>query len=111
MLGSFYLECYDTCEPCLHGKMTKSPFTKKGERASDLLGLIHSDVCGPMSVQARGGFNYFVTFTDDFSRYGYVYLMRSKAETFEKFKEFKNEVETNSGKELRPFDRIEVANT
>ncbi len=35
----------------------------------DLLGLIHSDVCGPMSTQARGGYDYFVTFTDDKSRY------------------------------------------
>ena len=82
VLGSFDLESYDTCEPCLHGKMTKSPFTKVGERASDLLGLIHSDVCGPLSVHARGGFGYFVTFTDDFSRYGFIYLMKSKAETF-----------------------------
>ncbi|KAG8496998.1 hypothetical protein CXB51_008222 [Gossypium anomalum] len=50
--------------------MTKSPFTGKSEPASDLLGLIHSDVCGPINTQARGGFHYFITFTDDFSRYG-----------------------------------------
>ena len=55
MLGSFDLESYDICEPCLHGKMTKSPFNKKGERASDLLGFIHTVVCGPLSTQARGG--------------------------------------------------------
>ncbi|KAK8556166.1 hypothetical protein V6N13_064247 [Hibiscus sabdariffa] len=47
--------------------MTKAPFSGKGERASDLLGLIHSDVCGPMNTQARGGYQYFITFTDDFS--------------------------------------------
>ncbi|KAK9043347.1 hypothetical protein V6N11_071692 [Hibiscus sabdariffa] len=47
--------------------MTKAPFSGKGERASDLLGLIHSDVCGPMNTQARGRFIYFITFTDDFS--------------------------------------------
>jgi hypothetical protein len=29
--------------------MTKSPFTGQSERASDLLGLVHIDVCGPMS--------------------------------------------------------------
>ena len=61
------------------GKMTKAPFTGRGERASDLLGLIHSDVCGPMSSHARRGFGYFITFTDDFGRYGYVYLMRHKS--------------------------------
>ncbi|WP_248788856.1 DDE-type integrase/transposase/recombinase [Escherichia coli] len=81
--------------------MTKAPFTGQSERANDLLGLVHSDVCGPISTQARGGFQYFITFTDDFSRYGYVYLMRHKSESFEKFKEFKNEVENQLGKSIK----------
>ena len=100
-LGQFDLESIDTCESCLVGKMIKVPFTKKSERASDLLGLIHSDVCGPMSTCARGGYQYFITFTDDFSRYGYVYLMRHKSESFEKFKEFKNEVENQLDKKIK----------
>jgi len=54
-----------------------------------------------MSLTARGGFQYFVTFTDDLSRYGYVYLMRHKSETFEKFKEFLNEVENQCGKKIK----------
>ena len=74
------------CEPCLLRKMTKSPFTKKDERASDVLGLIHTNVCGPMSTCARGGYSYFITFTDDLSKYGYVYLMKYKSESFEIFK-------------------------
>ncbi|KAK8574678.1 hypothetical protein V6N12_062367 [Hibiscus sabdariffa] len=45
-----------------------------------------------VALAARGGFQYFITFTDDFSRYGYIYLMRHKSEALEKFKEFKNEV-------------------
>ena len=79
-------ESLPTCKSCLLEKMTKSPFTEKGERASDILGLIHTDVCGPMSVSARGGYRYFITFTDDLSRYGYVFLMRYKSESFEMFK-------------------------
>ena len=73
--------------------MTKLPLKGKGERAGGPLDLIHTDVCGPMSMQARGGFIYFITFIDDYSRYGYLYLMRYNFETFEKFKEFKSEVE------------------
>ena len=99
------------CESCLRGKMTKCPFNKKGERASDLLGLIHTDVCEPLSTSARSGYSYFVTFTDDFNRYGYVYLMKHKSETFEKFKEFKMKYKTNLAKVQKPFDPIEVANT
>ena len=69
-------------------KMTKTLFFGTKERANDLLEIIHTGVCGPISVEARGGYHYFITFTDDFSRYGYIYLMKHKSETFEKFKEF-----------------------
>ena len=72
---------------------------------------MHSDVCGPMSLTAHSGFSYFVTFTDDLSRYGYVYLMKHKSETFEKFKEFRNEVEKQTGKFINAYDLIEVVNT
>ncbi|KAK3125126.1 hypothetical protein QOZ80_7BG0600470 [Eleusine coracana subsp. coracana] len=81
--------------------MTKSPFTGNSERASELLGLVHTDVCGPISCTARGGFQYIITFTDDFSRYGYIYLMRHKSESFEKFKEFQNEVQNQLGKTIK----------
>ena len=73
--------------------MTKTPFYGKMERVTDLLEIIHTDVCGLMSVDAHGGYRYFVTFTDDLSRYGYIYLMKHKYEPFEKFKEFQSEVE------------------
>jgi hypothetical protein len=68
--------------------MTRTPFTGFVERAASLLGIIHTNVCGLMSIAARNGYRYFVTFTDDLSRYGYIYLMKHKSETFEKFKEF-----------------------
>ncbi|KAK2389954.1 secreted RxLR effector protein [Trifolium repens] len=101
LLESFDYESYDTCRSCLIGKMTKAPFKGIGERANDLLALIHTDVCGPLNIPARGGFTYFITFTDDFSRYGYVYLMKHKSESFEKFKEFKNEVQNQLGKNIK----------
>ena len=79
-------ESLPICESCLLGKMTKSPLKKKDERASDVLSLIHADVCGPMNISIRGGYYYFITFIDDLSRYGYVYLMKHKSELFEMFK-------------------------
>ena len=54
-----------------------------------------------MSVHARGGFVYFTTFIDDYSRYGYLYLLRYKSEAFEKFKEFRNEVEKQFGRSIK----------
>src|SRR5215216_1788253 len=101
LLESLDYESLGTCEPCLMGKMTKTPFSGTMERATDLLEIIHTDVCGPMSVDARGGYRYFLTFTDDLSRYGYIYLMKHKSETFDKFKEFQSEVENHRNKKIK----------
>ena len=95
------LESLDACEPCLMGKMTKTPFSGTMDQANDLLEIIHTDVCGPMSVEARDGYCYFLTFTDDLSRYGYIYLMKHKSETFEKFEEFQSEVENHRNKKIK----------
>ena len=100
-LGAFDYESCTTCESCIMGKLPKSPFSGIGERAKGILELIHFDVCGPMPVQARSDSFYFITFIDDFSRFGWVYLMRYKSEAFEKFREFKNEVEKQSGKSIK----------
>ena len=83
------------------GKLTKTPFSETMERALDLLEIIHTDVCSPMSVEARGGYRYFLTFTDDLSRYGYIYLMNHKSETFEKFNKIRSEVENHRDKKIK----------
>ena len=54
-------------------------------------------------VKARGGFEYFITFIDDYSRYGHIYLMRHKFEELEKFKEYKAEVENTLRKTIKTF--------
>ncbi|GKD23889.1 retrotransposon protein, putative, ty1-copia subclass [Tanacetum coccineum] len=86
-------ESLKKCKSCISGKMARKPFPHQVERAKDLLGLIHTDVCGPFKTVSREGASYFITFIDDFSRYGYVYLMKHKHEVFETFKAFQNEVE------------------
>ena len=58
-------------------------------------------MCGPLSSTARGGYQYFITFTYDFSRYGYVYLMKHKSESFEMFKILKNKVQNQLGKNIK----------
>ena len=101
LLESLDYESFDACEPCLLGKMTETPLFGTIERDTDLSEIIHTDVCGLMSVDARGGYRYFLTFTDDLSRYEYIYLMKHKSETFEKFKEFQSEVENHRNKKIK----------
>ena len=81
--------------------MTKLSFVGHGERATDLLALVHTDVCGPFDVPARGNYVYFITFIDDISRYGYVFLIKHKSEAFERFKEFRHEVEKQTRKPIK----------
>ena len=85
-------------ESCLEGKITKRPFSWKGQRVQECLELVHTDVCGSLNVQARGGFKYFIMFTDDHFWYGYIYLMHHKSATFKKFRQFKSETEKQVGK-------------
>nr|GEV91859.1 hypothetical protein [Tanacetum cinerariifolium] len=73
-------ESFDQCESCLSGKMTKKPFPHRLERATDILGIIHTDVCGLIRYVSRQGAIYFITFNEDYSRYGFVYLLKHKHE-------------------------------
>ena len=81
--------------------MAKTPFYRTMEQGNDLLEIIRTDVCGPMSVEAHGRYRYFLTITFDLSRYGYMYLMKHKSETFEKFKEVQSEVENHCNKKIK----------
>ncbi|GKB93923.1 retrovirus-related pol polyprotein from transposon TNT 1-94 [Tanacetum coccineum] len=88
-------------------KMARKPYSHQVERATYLLGLIHTDVCGPFKIMSRQGAYYFISFTDDFSHYGYVYFLKHKHEVFETFKVFQKEVENQLGKTIKLlcFDR------
>lgn len=93
-----------TCEGCIEGKQQRSPFPVDGAtRASKVLEIVHSDVCGPMKTTSMGGCKYFVTFIDDFSRKIWLYPIKAKSECFEKFKEFKALVEKQSEHKIKVF--------
>nr|GEV73389.1 hypothetical protein [Tanacetum cinerariifolium] len=101
LLNSTNLRAFKKCIPYMSGKMARKPYTHQVERAKDLLGLIHTDVCSPFKIVSRQGASYFVTFTDDFSRYGYVYLLKHKHEVSETFEVFQKEVEKQLGKSIK----------
>nr|GEU52217.1 hypothetical protein [Tanacetum cinerariifolium] len=101
LLNSTDLMAFEKYVSCMSRKMPRKPYTHQVEKAKDLLGLIHTDVCGPFKIMSRQGASYFVTFNDDFSRYGYVYLLKHKHEVFETFKVFQKEVENQLGKTIK----------
>lgn len=92
----------EPCISCIKGKQSRKPFPKCSQkRATEVLELIHTDVCGPTKTTSVGGARYFMTFTDDFSRKSFVYFLSSKDEVFDKFVEFKALVENETGKKIK----------
>jgi len=81
------------CKGCMLGKNTKKTFHFTDTRAKGILELIHFDVCGPMSTPSLNGHVYYVIFIDDFLRKSWIYFLKEKKETFNKFQEFKALIE------------------
>lgn len=77
------------CKCLLAGKATRKPF---GEvpRIQTPLQLIHFDFCGPMNFKVRHDTHYFITFTNDFTHFGIVYLIFHLYETLDCFKHFQH---------------------
>ena len=89
------------CEACVLGKMQKKPFPKQSQhRTTRPYEIVHSDVCGPIQVESKGGSRYMLTFTDDYSRYTTVYFIKSKNEVLSKFMEYVNSVDKLTGRHI-----------
>jgi len=85
---------------CIKGKQTKH--TKKGAtRSNQLLEIIHTNICGPFEVSSFNKEKYFITFTDDFSRYGHVYLLPKKSQAVNALEIYINEVERQLDRKVK----------
>ena len=73
------------------GKQARKSVRKEGARPRDScrLQLIHSDLCREICPTFLGGNQYFVTFTDDYSRFTWIYFMHSKSDILKHFLAFK----------------------
>jgi hypothetical protein len=89
------------CKGCALGKNIKKSFPSSNNRSKEILDLIHSDVCGQMPVNSLGGYSYYVIFIDDYSRKTWLYLINTKDEVFNKFQEFKVEIENLTNKKIK----------
>ena len=91
----------DVCIECIKGKQTKHITKKPATRSSQLLELIHTDICGPFDAPSWSGEKYFITFIDDYSRYGYTYILHDKAESVNVLRLFIDEVERQLEKKVK----------
>jgi transposase InsO family protein len=93
------------CEPCIYGKQHRNPFPSRDRRRGAPLELVHSDLC-ESNVISIGGGKHVLTFTDDMTNHGTIYILPNKnsATILKAFKEYQAWAERQSGfkiKELR----------
>jgi transposase InsO family protein len=90
------------CEICKTMKGTRLKFnTSKIPRVKERLELIHTDICGPISPASISGKRYFVSFIDDATRRSEIFFLNKKSEMMEKFIEYKQHNETQTGLKIK----------
>ncbi len=88
-----------TCDSCEYAKLTRKPIPKECEasQAQAFGDEIHMDVWGPSPTLSLGGRHYYVTFTDDYSRFTRLDIFRTKDEAFTAYKSFSSWAKTQHG--------------
>jgi histone deacetylase 1/2 len=89
------------CDACLAGKQRRTPFPQKALRLStEVLQLLHGNLCGPISPPTPSGNRYFLLLVDDYSRYMWVVLLPSKDEAASAIKRVQAAAERKTDKKL-----------
>jgi hypothetical protein len=89
------------CHVCVQSKQPHKPHKAAAARDLAPLELIHSNLCEMNGKLTKGGKRYFMMFIDDYSRFCYVYLLKSKDEALYYFKIYKAEVENQLEKKIK----------
>lgn len=96
-------EKFDLCDSCQHGKLQFLPFQKSQSYANRPFELIHYDMWGPTPITSTNDFNYYIYLLDDFSRFTWIYPLRSKVQVVTTFIHFKNLVENQLDGKIKVF--------
>jgi histone deacetylase 1/2 len=93
-------EVEHVCKACLAGKHRRPPFPRQAQcRATDVLQLLHKDICGPITPIPNGN-RYFLLLVDDYSRYMWICLLPTKDAAADAIKHVQAAAERKSGKKL-----------
>ena len=90
------------CVTCAVNKISAKPYKNYGSvQTTDLLEVVHTDLCGPIGVKSVGGSSYFMTFIDDYSHYISTYFLKNKSDVFEAFTNFAAIAEKQTGRQIK----------
>ncbi len=85
----FLLESKSIRPSCMEGKKSCECIIKIAKhRVTCPLALVHTNLCGMIHLASLGGTHYFISFTNDFSCFTWLYFLKQKFETLQAFKNF-----------------------
>ncbi|GJW72271.1 putative ribonuclease H-like domain-containing protein [Tanacetum coccineum] len=91
-----------TCVACQKGKQHKASCKAKSVSSiSQPLQLLHMDLFGPTSVRTLNHKTYCLVITDDFSRFSWVFFLRTKDETSGILKDFIRQIENQLNQKVK----------
>jgi transposase InsO family protein len=102
-MPAFSFEHDSVCRGCALGKNTKKAYSHNNRKFNGILDLIHSDLCGPMTTPSMNDCLYYIIFIDDCSCKTWIYFLKTKDESFNRFQDFKNLVENQIGRHIEVF--------
>ncbi|GJR67876.1 retrovirus-related pol polyprotein from transposon TNT 1-94 [Tanacetum coccineum] len=91
------------CTPCQLAKGQRLPFTINAKRSSHPLDLIHCDLWGPAPICSKDGYRYYVAFIDDYSRFTWLYPLKTKTGFYSVLPVFINLVQTQCSRKIKTF--------
>ena len=100
ILPSLKFSDLEQCIDCIKGKYVKK-IKKDVKRSIGILEIVHTDICGYFSVKSVDGYDSSITFTYDYSHFGYIYPIKERSEVLDKFKIFKAEVENQHNLKIK----------
>ena len=105
MTENFCIKSYDKtigCECCIKAKMTRTPIPKVSDtKTTEILELLHTDLCGPKEIATVGSKRYVMTMINDYSRYTKIYQLAKKSDVSEKIHEYVSYVKTKFQKSVK----------
>jgi len=92
-----------SCEPCILGKQTRSPFRPIEDKTTEKLGRVYIDHCGPITPITIGNGKYALDIRDEATSYTWTYIVpdRSAETIITILKTWKPMVENQAGTTLK----------
>ena len=101
LLRNDKLGTLEFCENCIFGKSNRVKFGNTIHKTKGILDYIQSDLWGPSRIKTLGGTNYFILIIDDFSLKVWVYVLKTKDQTLQAFKNWKTLIENHTNRNVK----------